>query len=126
MATICTIIADETAQLAHIVDIDTALDYIAEQLPSRINGFNQQQIDADTLGNDFDNLMEDAACMSQIPASLEQPIYRALCRFYTHLHLQLLPNGRGNTWLCPTSLLTELNEQRSWAHKEAAKQGGAA
>ncbi len=125
MATICTIIADETAQLAHIVDIDTAFDHIAEQLPARIDAFNQGQVDADTLENDFDNLLEDAVCSSQIPNELEQPIYQALYRFCTYLHLKLLSPGRNN-WLCPTSLLTELNEQRAWAHKQAAKQGGAA
>ena len=125
MAAICTLIADETAQLAHIVDIDTAFDHIAEQLQTRIDGFNQQQVDADTLENDFDNLMEDVVCSSQIPNELEQPIYRAFSRFWIHLHLKLLSPGCNN-WLCPTSLLTELNEQRAWAHKQAAKQGGVA
>ena len=123
MATVSTFIAGKTATP---LEIDTVFDAVMTRLSARIAAFNQHQIDADTLEDAVDDLMDDITG-SPIPDDLELPLFRAFCHFDTRLHLNLTACHRGQPGqLEPNALLAEFEQQRAWAHNEAAKQGGAA
>jgi hypothetical protein len=113
------------ATISSPIEIDTVFDTVITRLFARITAFNQYQIDADTLEDAVDDLMDDITG-SPIPDDLELPLFRAFCHFDTRLHLNLTACHRSQPGQLETNaLLVEFEQQRAWAHKEAAKQGGA-